>query len=82
MRLVNVANPISAQDVATKDYVDDNSGGGAPWIQTGTCSRGPNSYVDYFIACDYRVCNPSGCSAWYTGSNRMVRPYVAPGYWS
>ncbi len=58
------------------------SGGGIPWIQYGVCKRGRGSYVDFFVACEYRVCTSAGCSAWYTGNRRMVVPYVASGYWS
>ena len=55
---------------------------GAPYISKGTCQVGTNSYVNYFQACEFRICNSCGCSSTYTGDNRMVFPYNNFGGWN
>jgi len=47
---------------------------GAPYIEFGACGVCPQSYVNYFRVCEWRVCNPSGCSPWYTGDQRITLP--------
>jgi len=50
-----------------------------PSIEWGDCERGSGSYVDYYEACEFRICNDAGCSDWQTGDKRMVTPWGP--YW-
>jgi len=52
---------------------------GPPSIEWGACERGSGSYVDYYEACEFRICSDAGCSAWQTGDKRMVTPWGP--YW-
>lgn len=47
-------------------------GSGTPMIEYGGCYVYPQSYVNYFKVCNWRVCVGSVCSAWKTAAGERI----------
>ncbi|OGM94944.1 hypothetical protein A2524_03055 [Candidatus Wolfebacteria bacterium RIFOXYD12_FULL_48_21] len=80
---LDVNGTAKATQINSGNYCDINGAncktitamaGGTPTIEYGPCYVYPQSYVNYYKVCEWRVCVGGTCSAWKTGNDRISTP--------